>query len=197
MRFTLGVQAENGDAAGAVDELYDWLRQDGVLRGLVRRDLADSAPAGAMGGAWSELLSLLLAPGGPTAAAGAALVVWLQNRRSNVTVTISRPDGTQLVVASEKVRSLTAEGTGELAQRMAEALREPLTQDAGREPSAPETGGREASGTDGTPPADGNGSRGSDGDGTHRPDGNRSHRPDRGGSRRSDGDGTRRGEGAR
>ncbi|MFE1459139.1 hypothetical protein ACFW7K_30805 [Streptomyces sp. NPDC058735] len=37
-------------------------------------------------------------PGGPTAAAGAALVVWLQNRRSHMTVTIDRPDGTQLVV---------------------------------------------------------------------------------------------------
>ncbi|MGX1127924.1 hypothetical protein RKD49_000114 [Streptomyces glaucescens] len=114
MRFTLGVQAETGDHVSATDELYDWLRQDPELRGLVRRDLADSAPAGAMGGAWSELLTLLLAPGGPTAAAGAALVVWLQNRRSNVTVTINRPDGTQLVVASEKVRPLTAEGTGEL-----------------------------------------------------------------------------------
>jgi len=125
VRFTLGVQAASGDHAGATDELYDWLRQDPELRGLVRRDLADSAPAGAMGGAWSELLTLLLAPGGPTAAAGAALVVWLQNRRSNVTVTINRPDGTQLVVASEKVRPLTAEGTGELAQRVAEALREP------------------------------------------------------------------------
>ncbi|MEU3891849.1 hypothetical protein [Streptomyces sp. NPDC029041] len=151
MRFTLGVQAASGDHARATDDLYDWLRQDPELRGLVRRDLADSAPAGAMGGAWSELLTLLLAPGGPTAAAGAALVVWLQNRRSNVTVTINRPDGTQLVVASEKVRPLTAEGTGELAQRVAEVL---------REPSARETDEREPAGEDptGEDPADGDGS---------------------------------------
>jgi hypothetical protein len=171
VRFTLGVQAETGDHASATDELYDWLRQDPELRGLVRRDLADSAPAGAMGGAWSELVTLLLAPGGPTAAAGAALVVWLQNRRSNVTVTINRPDGTQLVVASEKVRPLTAEGTGELAQRVAGALREPSAQDAEREPSAPDTGEREPSGGDGTRQADGDGSRRADGDGTHRAEG--------------------------
>ncbi|OSZ61228.1 hypothetical protein OQI_06345 [Streptomyces pharetrae CZA14] len=171
MRFTLGVQAETGDHASATDELYDWLRQDPELRGLVRRDLADSAPAGAMGGAWSELLTLLLAPGGPTAAAGAALVVWLQNRRSNVTVTINRPDGTQLVVASEKVRPLTAEGTGELAQRVAEALREPSAQDAEREPSALDTGEREPSGGDGTRQADRDGSRRVDGDGTRRAEG--------------------------
>ncbi|MEU3899168.1 hypothetical protein [Streptomyces sp. NPDC045251] len=107
------------------------------------------------GGAWSELPALLLAPGGPTAAAGAALVVWLQNRRSNVTVTISRPDGTQLVVTSERVRPLTAEGTGELAQRVAEALREPSARDAGREPSALQTGMREPSGGDGTRRAEG------------------------------------------
>ena len=180
MRFTLGVQAQTGDHASATDELYDWLRQDPELRGLVRRDLADSAPAGAMGGAWSELLTLLLAPGGPTAAAGAALVVWLQNRRSNVTVTIDRPDGTQLVVASEKVRPLTAEGTGELAQRVAEALREPSAQDAEREPSALGTSECEPSGGDGARQADRDGSRRVGGDG----------------SRQVDGDGTRRAEGA-
>nr|PPQ61257.1 hypothetical protein C5F59_34670 [Streptomyces sp. QL37] len=114
-------------------------------------------------GALGELISLLLAPGGPTAAVGAAVVVWLQGRRGNQTVTLTLPDGTQVVVSSEKVRGLTAEGTSELAERVAAALRqeqrtqaepggirppEPpgsqetagATQDAGRTGPSPEAG---------------------------------------------------------
>ncbi|WP_409470678.1 effector-associated constant component EACC1 [Streptomyces sp. HC307] len=123
MRITLAVDTETGDRAGATDDLYDWLRQDPELRGLIRRESPAGVPAGAMG-AWSEVLTLVLAPGGPTAAAGAAVVVWLQNRRGNQTVTINQPDGTQVVVSSEKVRGLTAEGASELAQQVAEALRQ-------------------------------------------------------------------------
>ncbi|MBZ9645199.1 MULTISPECIES: effector-associated constant component EACC1 [unclassified Streptomyces] len=123
MRITLAVDTETGDRAGATDDLYDWLRQDPGLRSLVRRESPVGVPAGAMG-AWSEVLTLVLAPGGPTAAVGAAVVVWLQNRRGNQTVTINQPDGTQVVVSSEKVRGLTAEGASELAQQVAEALRQ-------------------------------------------------------------------------
>ncbi|GGS85796.1 effector-associated constant component EACC1 [Streptomyces chromofuscus] len=133
MRITLAVETGTGDSAGATDDLYDWLRQDPELQGLVRRESPVGAPAGAMGGAWSEVLSLLLAPGGPTAAVGAAVVMWLQNRRGNQTVTINQPDGTQIVVTSEKVRGLTAEGTSDLAQRVAEALRQPPAPDSGEE----------------------------------------------------------------
>ncbi|GEC06324.1 hypothetical protein SSP24_39790 [Streptomyces spinoverrucosus] len=129
MRITLAVATETADrASAATDDLYDWLRQDPELRGLVRRESPVGAPAGAMG-AWSEVLSLVLAPGGPTAAVGAAVVVWLQNRRGNQTVTINQPDGTQIVVTSEKVRGLTAEGTSDLAQRVAQALQQPPSPD--------------------------------------------------------------------
>ncbi|MEU1694026.1 hypothetical protein ABZ590_21820 [Streptomyces hirsutus] len=123
MRVTLAVDAGDGDAAGASEDLYQWLRQDPDLRVLVRREVPDALPDGAMG-ALEELISLLLAPGGPTAALGAAVVVWLQGRRGNQTVTLSLPDGTQVVVSSEKVRGLTAEGAGELAERVAAALQQ-------------------------------------------------------------------------
>ncbi|MFC5959549.1 hypothetical protein ACFP51_35650 [Streptomyces pratens] len=123
MRVTLAVEAGDGDAAGASDDLYQWLRQDPDLRVLVRREVPAAPPGGAMG-ALGELISLLLAPGGPTAALGAAVVVWLQGRRGNQTVTLTLPDGTQVVVSSEKVRGLTAEGAGELAERVAAALQQ-------------------------------------------------------------------------
>lgn len=122
MRATLAV-AGDGDEAGASDDLYQWLRQDPDLRVFVRREVPAAPPDGAMG-ALGELISLLLAPGGPTAAVGAAVLVWLQGRRGNQTVTLSLPDGTQVVVSSEKVPGLTAEGACELADRVAAALQQ-------------------------------------------------------------------------
>ncbi|MER6014446.1 effector-associated constant component EACC1 [Streptomyces bluensis] len=121
MRVTLAVDDGNGDVAGASADLYQWLRQDPELRAFVRGE-APAVPRDGTMGALGELIALLLAPGGPTAAVGAAIVVWLQNRRGNQTVTITLPDGTQTVVSSEKVRGLTAEGTSELAERVAAAL---------------------------------------------------------------------------
>lgn len=151
MRVTLAVDA--GDAAGASDDLYQWLRQDPDLRVLVRREDPVAPPVGAMG-ALGELISLLLAPGGPTAALGAAVVVWLQGRRGNQTVTLSLPDGTQVVVSSEKVRGLTAEGAGELAERVAAALQpERYPQTARETPRPQETQGTQ--GTRGTAEDDG------------------------------------------
>ncbi|GGY86800.1 effector-associated constant component EACC1 [Streptomyces nitrosporeus] len=123
MRVTLSVDVGDKDVDGAHDDLYQWLRQDPDLRAFVRREYPAAPPDGAMG-ALGELISLLLAPGGPTAAVGAAVVVWLQGRRGSQTVTLTLPDGTQVVVSSEKVRGLTAEGTSELAERVAAALRQ-------------------------------------------------------------------------
>ncbi|GAA2305810.1 hypothetical protein GCM10010431_27020 [Streptomyces kunmingensis] len=123
----MAVDAGGGDAVGVSDDLYQWLRQDPDLRGFIRREAAVAPPDGAMG-ALGELITLLLAPGGPTAALGAAVVVWLQSRRGNQTVTITLPDGTQVVVASEKVRGLTAQGTSELAERVTAALRQERTE---------------------------------------------------------------------
>ncbi|MFI2375486.1 hypothetical protein ACH5AO_10500 [Streptomyces sp. NPDC018964] len=135
MRVTLAVDAE--DAAGALDDLYAWLRQDPDLRAFVRREVPATPPSGAMG-ALGELVSLLLAPGGPTAALGAAVVVWLQGRRGTQTVTLSLPDGTQVVVSSEKVRGLTAEGASELAEQVAAALRQDRHPPAERETPRPQ-----------------------------------------------------------
>ncbi|MFH9616639.1 effector-associated constant component EACC1 [Streptomyces pratensis] len=147
MRVTLAVDAGDRDGAGASDDLYQWLRQDPDLRAFVRREVPGTPPGGAMG-ALGELISLLLAPGGPTAALGAAVVVWLQGRRGNQTVTLTLPDGTQVVVSSEKVRGLTAEGTSELAERVAAALQqEQQTQAAPGTRRLPETpGSQEARG---------------------------------------------------
>ncbi|MEV6133777.1 hypothetical protein AB0M05_44425 [Streptomyces violaceusniger] len=119
MRVVLSVSG----GSGASGDLRRWLTRDPQLRGRLGREAAAEPAAGAMG-ATAELLPVLLAPGGLTAALAAAVVAWLQNRRGNQTVTITRPDGTQVTVTSERVRGLTAQGAGDLAQRVADALQQ-------------------------------------------------------------------------
>ncbi|WP_157847728.1 effector-associated constant component EACC1 [Streptomyces violens] len=129
MRVTLSV----GSDSGACGDLRRWLLRDPELRSRTAGPSGAAPPPGTMGAA-GELINVLLAPGGLTAALAAAVVAWLQNRRGNQTVTITRPDGTQVTVTSERVRGLTAEGSGDLARQIADALQDPAT--ALQEPGA-------------------------------------------------------------
>ncbi|MFD4031593.1 hypothetical protein ACFWVP_13985 [Streptomyces sp. NPDC058637] len=122
MRVTLAVGDPGSGSVGAPNDLGRWLRRHPELRDRVTTEPGHEPVAGTMGTA-GELLSLLLAPGGMTAALAAAVVAWLQNRRGTQTVTITLPDGTQVTVSSERVRGLTAEASGEVAERVAEAIR--------------------------------------------------------------------------
>ncbi|MFF2775619.1 hypothetical protein ACFVU3_11990 [Streptomyces sp. NPDC058052] len=134
MRITL-------DAGGAAeaDDLRQWLRRDPQLRGLVRSVPVKAPDPGSMSGAVQDLVALVLAPGGLTAAAAAAVVAWLQSRKVNQTVTITRPDGTQVTVTSERIDGRAAPSADELAQRVAEALQAPPS-------GEPQAGGPEESG---------------------------------------------------
>lgn len=121
MRATLAVSGSVDSGGGDPNDLRRWLRRDPELRARITSEPAPEPAPGAMGGA-GELVSLLLEPGGVTAALGAAVVAWLQNRRSRQSVTITLPDGTCVTVSSESVRDLDARDSGELAQRVARAL---------------------------------------------------------------------------
>ncbi|MFE4911954.1 hypothetical protein ACFRCX_10395 [Streptomyces sp. NPDC056652] len=121
MRTTLAVSGIGDDVAGASNDLRRWLGRHPDLRQQILREPVRVPAPGSMG-ATGELVSLLLAPGGLTAALAAAVVAWLQNRHGNQTVTITLPDGIQVVVSSERVRGLDAAGSSELAQRVAGAL---------------------------------------------------------------------------
>lgn len=134
MRVALTVSGPGNGTGGAPNDLSRWLRRHPELRGRVTLEPGPEPAAGTMGTA-GELVSLLLAPGGMTAALAAAVVAWLQNRRGTQTVTITLPDGTQVTVSSERVRGLTAEASGEVAERVAEAIRpRPATPDGDPQP---------------------------------------------------------------
>ncbi|CAL9672750.1 effector-associated constant component EACC1 [Streptomyces sp. enrichment culture] len=118
MEVTLSSTGPDGGKAAATGELHRWLQRQPELRGRLVRQSAAAPQPGTMG-ASGELLTLLLAPGGLTAALGAAVVAWLQNRRGDQTVTITLPDQTQITVSATKVRGLTAQATGDLARSIA------------------------------------------------------------------------------
>ncbi|MFE2264898.1 effector-associated constant component EACC1 [Streptomyces griseosporeus] len=115
-------------------ELRQWLRGDPELRPAVVR-LVPASPAPGSMGAFGAVIELLLQPGGLTVTLAAGLVAWLQTRRGDQTVTITKPDGTQVVVTSQGVRGLTPQSSGELAAQVARALEESARQTSDAENS--------------------------------------------------------------
>ncbi|WP_158838700.1 effector-associated constant component EACC1 [Streptomyces sp. NRRL S-1022] len=108
-------------------ELRQWLRGDPELRPAVVPLVPASPAPGSMGG-FGAVIELLFQPGGLTVTLAAGVVAWLQTRRGSQTVTITKPDGTQVVVTSQGVRGLAPESSGELALEVARALEEPARQ---------------------------------------------------------------------
>lgn len=120
MRVTITVR--DGGERVTTDDLRGWLGRQQELRGLVQADVA-AVPRdrGTMGDA-TEVITALLAPGGVATVLAAAIDAWVQNRGGGQTVIITRPDGSQVTVASERVKGLTAQQAGELARRIAGSI---------------------------------------------------------------------------
>ncbi|SOD60113.1 hypothetical protein SAMN06297387_10218 [Streptomyces zhaozhouensis] len=115
MRFTVAVR---GDGADGVLELRRWLAAEPELRGRVRSGQPVVRRRDVMGTA-SDALTAVLEPGGVATVFAGALVAWLHSRRSNQTVTVTRPDGTEITVSSTRVRSLDAASVAELVRQLA------------------------------------------------------------------------------
>jgi len=87
-----------------VESLWDWLRHEPELQGRLRIDSAD-APEGAMG-ATTELVvqtAAVMAGAGVMTALARSLSVWLVQRRSDLTVKVTGPDGRQVSVSARRV----------------------------------------------------------------------------------------------
>ncbi|WP_040694324.1 effector-associated constant component EACC1 [Nocardia vinacea] len=84
-------------------QLLDWFGRDDALRGRVR---LESPPIqdGQMGDLY-QVLTVALSSGGIATALAGALKTWFTTRRSDLVVTISRPDGTELKVDAKHVNS--------------------------------------------------------------------------------------------
>ncbi len=95
------LQAANDiDATG---QLYDWLRREDRLRGRIHMAYAD-LPADAMGGI-ADTIAVAVGTGGMGTVAASAIVAWLSQRNSDLTVSVTRrPDGVTLKVEARQAK---------------------------------------------------------------------------------------------
>ncbi|MFF5155643.1 hypothetical protein ACFY3N_05125 [Streptomyces sp. NPDC000348] len=119
----VGISVGGTAAEGGVHELRRHLATEPELRGRVRTDGSAPLPPGAMGLPGEALLALL-EPGGVLTTFAAGLVTWLAARRTECTVTVTRPDGTQVTVTSTRARNLTPRQRADLVREITASLDE-------------------------------------------------------------------------
>jgi hypothetical protein len=84
-----------------VESLWDWLRSEPEFRGHLRLGQVPG-PAGAMG-ALAEII-VGVASSGAAAALTKAIQVWLVQRRADVILKISGPQGREIVLDAKRVK---------------------------------------------------------------------------------------------
>jgi Effector Associated Constant Component 1 len=95
---TITVEGQDIDA----ESLWDWLRHEPELRGRLRARSAP-APDEAMGAPIELAVVLATATTAVASALARSLSTWLVQRRSDLTVTVTGPDGSQVSVSSRRV----------------------------------------------------------------------------------------------
>ncbi|MEV6199074.1 hypothetical protein AB0M64_03780 [Streptomyces sp. NPDC051771] len=121
----IAITARDDGGRVGTDDLRGWLGKQRELRGRVQRGAGEPPAPGTMGTA-TEFVTVLLEPGGIVTVLVAAVVTWVQTRSGSQTVTITRPDGTEVTVTSDRVKGLDAQQTGALAQEIAGQLGVPM-----------------------------------------------------------------------
>ncbi|WP_143608533.1 effector-associated constant component EACC1 [Streptomyces sp. CB03234] len=119
----VGISVEDAATDTGVHDLRRRLAGEPELRGRIRTDGSGPLPAGAMGLATDALLAVL-EPGGVVTTFAAGLVTWLAARRTECTVTVTRPDGTQITLTATRIRNLTAQQRAEFVREITAALDE-------------------------------------------------------------------------
>jgi hypothetical protein len=76
----------------------------------------------------SELVVLALGASGAVSSAAGVVVAWLRRRPSDVTVTVTRPDGTVVEINAERVRGMNREELDALIHTLAEDIDRPPPQ---------------------------------------------------------------------
>ncbi|MEV7601332.1 hypothetical protein AB0O91_28595 [Kitasatospora sp. NPDC089797] len=155
MADLISVTVEGTDSADDLRSLRQWLVEDDRLRGRVR--LAEAPPAPGTLGALLDTLTVTLGPGGVATAVASVLISWVRRQRGNVSVKVTRPDGTTAEFSATHVSGLEAPEVRRLAAEFSRSL------DQAPGPAA-EPGRTHAAGPTGPQPSPGPGAgAGSDG----------------------------------
>lgn len=111
-----------GSSAAGSHDLRRWLTNQPALRGRITGSVGATAPPAGVMGTGTDVILALLEPGGVATVLAGAVITWLHTRKGGQTVTITRPDGTQITVSSTQVRAMDGQQAGALAQQITTAL---------------------------------------------------------------------------
>jgi len=92
------LRVSGGDDAEEVADLWEWMRVERDLAGMVR-PIWRPPGEGELGGVF-DVLAVALGSGGAVAALAGSLTAWLKTRRPEVTVTITTAKGSASVGVS-------------------------------------------------------------------------------------------------
>lgn len=101
MQARIAVDGRDTDS----ESLWDWLRNEPELRGRLQLSTAPT-PDGAMGAPTDlviQVSAVLAGAGAVWAALARSLSVWLVQRRSDLTITVTGPEGRKVSVSAKRV----------------------------------------------------------------------------------------------
>jgi membrane-associated two-gene conflict system component 1 (EACC1) len=108
------IVVDGADAVAGLASLIEWLRCEPELRGRIR--IVRRSPEPGDMGALVEVLAVAVGGGGILTVLANSLSVWLrQPRRLTVRISLTKPDGTEVEVTGENLR--TAEEIEDLLRR--------------------------------------------------------------------------------
>ncbi|WP_063736600.1 effector-associated constant component EACC1 [Kitasatospora aureofaciens] len=100
----LTLTAAGGQGADELRSLQAWLADVDELRGRVA--LVESPPVPGTLGPVLDALVVALGPGGAATALATAVFSWIRQRRGEVTLKISRPDGAAVEISAKRVQGI-------------------------------------------------------------------------------------------
>lgn len=95
------IRVTSRDAAVELASLWEWLRAEPDLRGHVR--VTPALPGETEMGAALDVLTVALGSGGAGAVLASSLNAWLRQRRADVIITVSAPDGRTVKLDARRV----------------------------------------------------------------------------------------------
>lgn len=107
-------------AVGELRSLFSWLAGDEEFRGRLR--LVEAAPQPGTLGGWPEAVVVALSDGGAVSILVSAVITWIRHRTSEVTCTVTRPDGTSVELTASRVRRTDLAEASELVKQVAAVL---------------------------------------------------------------------------
>lgn len=117
---TVRLSIDEGPGADELRSLQGWLGDVDEVRGRV--DLVEGPPIPGSLGPVADGLLVALGPGGAVTALATALVAWIRQRRSEVTLKVTRSDGASFEVSAKRVRLLEGAELRALVNQLAAQL---------------------------------------------------------------------------